>query len=374
MVCGTVRRMESGLKGRKIIHVDMDAFYASVEQRDNPSLKGKPVVVGGSPQSRGVVASCSYEARKFGIRSAISCAQAARLCPQAVFVSPDFSKYSAASRTIREIFHEFTDLVEPLSLDEAYLDVTENKINEPIASKIAKRIRELIKERLNLTASAGVGPNKFIAKLASDFRKPDGLVIVPPDKVMEFVDRLPVERLWGVGPATAKRLHEAGFKTTADIRAVSKEKIEGLLGSIGPFLHDLSHGIDHRVVDPSMESKSIGSETTFDRDISDPDRLSVILRELAEDIVKHLKKEQRPAKTITLKLRYEDFSTITRSKTLSRYTDDVEIITSTAEKLLRENTDIGSRSARLIGISVSKLWNESEPEQLWLDFPPPFFY
>lgn len=359
---------------RKIIHVDMDAFYASVEQRDRPELRGKPVVVGGRPQSRGVVASCSYEARKFGVRSAMSCAQAARICPQAEFVRPNFTKYVEASHAIREIFLEYTDLVQPLSLDEAYLDVTVNKRGEPSASKIAREIKARIQERIQLTASAGVGPNKFIAKLASDFRKPDGLVIVPPEKVAAFVEKLPVERLWGVGPATAKRLHEAGFRTTADLRAVSAASLEQRFGSLGPFLHDLAHGIDDREVDPSRESKSIGAETTFDRDISDPDRLAVKIRELSQELADSLQKEHKPAKTITLKLRYEDFSTITRSKTLARFTDDADLIAATAEKMLRENTDIATRSARLIGVSVSKLWNESEPEQLWLDFPPPFFY
>lgn len=345
----------------------MDAFYASVEQRDQPRLRGKPIIVGGDPRGRGVVCSASYEARKFGVRSAMSCAKAARLCPQAIFVSPNFSRYSKVSREIREIFLSVTPWVEPLSLDEAYLDVTENLLKEPLARSLAIHIRERIKRELHLTASAGVGPNKFIAKVASDLRKPDGLVVIPPEKVHEFVEKLPVEKLWGVGPKTTKRLHELGLWTTADIRSRSREELERLIGPFGAFIHELAHGRDHRTVEIEREPKSCGSETTFDRDILDLQILSGHLRELAEELDRELKKMARPGRTIILKLRYKDFKTITRSRTLPRFTDDANQIHSVALALLQESTDAGAVPVRLVGISVSGLRSENEPEQLWLD-------
>lgn len=356
---------------RKIIHVDMDAFYASVEQRDQPGLRGKPVVVGGDPKSRSVVCAASYEARRFGIRSAMSCAKAARLCPQAVFIEPDFSKYSAVSRQIHAIFDSVTELVEPLSLDEAYLDVTDNRLNEPLARTIAVHVKERIRKETGLTASAGVGPSKFIAKIASDLRKPDGLVVIPPEKVMEFVERLDVEKLWGVGPATAKRLHDLGIWTTSDIRRAGLAEMERALGGFGTFLHGLAHGIDPREVNPERESKSSGSETTFEKDVLDRDVLLATLSELADSVAKDLQKIKRPGRTVTLKLRYADFTTITRSRTLKKFVDSAEIIAEVASRLLIEGTDAGSRPARLIGVSVSNLWSENEPEQLWLEFPPP---
>lgn len=361
--------MSGAIKQRKIIHVDMDAFYASVEQRDRPELKGRPVVVGGDPRSRAVVCAASYEARRFGVRSAMSCAKAARLCPEAVFVPPNFQAYSKVSRQIREIFLSVPPLVEPLSLDEAYLDVTENLLNEPLASKVAEHIKNRIKNELSLTASAGVGPNKFIAKVASDMRKPDGLVVVAPERVAAFVDKLPVEKLWGVGPATAKRLWERGIWTAADIRKIRLEEMERALGTYGCFLHALAHGEDDRPVEPERESKSCGSETTFDKDILDFPALEATARELAEDVVSELRKMQRPGKTVTLKLRYGDFKTITRSHTLQRRTDELDTVWKTAVRLMRENTEAGARPVRLIGISVSNLYDENEPEQLWLDLP-----
>ena len=347
----------------------MDAFFTSVEQRDRPELRGRPVVVGGSPQSRGVVAGASYEARRYGIRSAMSCAKAYRLCPETVFVRPDFQKYLKVSKEIREIFHQVTDLVEPLSLDEAFLDVTTNKMNEPLASKLARWIKDEIKSKTRLTASAGAGSNKFLAKIASDLKKPDGLVVIPPEKALDFIATLPVEKLWSVGPATAKRLHELGIFSAGDIRKWDVKSIAGALGKHGVFLHQLAHGIDDREVDPSQESKSCGSETTFEKDILDLHELKLFIEELAGDVARELKKMGRPGRTITLKLRYKDFKTITRSKTLDRFTDDVKVITRTASTLLMENTEAGSIPARLIGISVSSLRNDNEPEQLWLNLP-----
>ncbi|MGZ3686918.1 MAG: DNA polymerase IV [Bdellovibrionota bacterium] len=354
---------------RKIIHVDMDAFYASVEQRDDPSLKGRPVVVGGSPDDRGVVASCSYEARKFGIRSAMSSAKAYRLCPQAVFLRTDFQKYRRASQTIQAIFHSITDLVEPLSLDEAYLDVTVNHLGEPLARKLAVLIRKRILEETGLTASAGVGPNKFIAKVASDLRKPDGLVVVPPEKVAKFVEKLPIERFWGVGPATAKVLHAAGIFDASDLRARKRSELEQIVGRYGAFLHDLAHGRDDRAVDPNQDTKSCGTETTFSRDVRDARELAETVREQARELAAELKKIKRPARTITLKLRYSDFKTITRSRTLHRYTDEATRIAKTAVELLRESTEAGRRPVRLVGVSLTNLYDENLPEQLWFDFP-----
>jgi DNA polymerase-4 len=357
---------------KKIIHVDMDAFYASVEQRDRLELRGKPVIVGGDPASRGVVASCSYEARKFGVRSAMASAKAYRLCPRAVFVRPDIAKYRAVGHQVREIFRSVTPIVEPLSIDEAYLDVTENLLGEPLARNLALHIKDRIQRELGLTASAGVGPNKFVAKVASDLRKPNGLVVVPPEKVMAFVEKLPVERLWGVGPATAKTLHEMGLRTAADIRARGLPDLEARLGKFGRFLFRLSHGEDDRVVETDWESKSTGTETTFDRDILDVATLIDTLDEQAGDIARDLRKIERRARTFTLKLRYGDFKTVTRSRTLPKFTDDEAWISRTVRELLTESTEAGRRPARLIGVSASNLIRPDEPEQLWLDLPHMF--
>jgi DNA polymerase-4 len=352
---------------RKIIHVDMDAFYASVEQRDRPELRGRPVIVGGSPDGRGVVASASYEARKFGIRSAMSSAKAYRLCPHAVFVRSDFSRYKEASRKIHEVFEEVTDKIEPLSLDEAFLDVTVNKLGEPLASKVALHVKNRIRETTGLTASAGVAPNKFVAKVASDIRKPDGLVVVPPEKVLAFVDKLPVERLWGVGPATAKTLHAMGFYMASDIRSKPVAELERALGKFGAFIHRLSRGEDDREVESEWEPKSSGTETTFVKDVLDLHFLGDTLEDQAADIVHHLRKIDRRGKTITLKVRYKDFKTVTRSRTLWHYTDDPGLIAETARQLLVDSTDAGRVPVRLIGISISGLLRPDEPEQLWLD-------
>lgn len=350
----------------------MDAFFTSVEQRDRPELRGKPVVVGGDPHSRGVVAGASYEARKYGIRSAMSSAKAHRLCPHAVFLPPDFSRYSKVSEQINEIFLSVTPLVEPLSIDEAYLDVTENLLQEPLARKLAIHIKERIRKELDLTASAGVGPNKLIAKIASDLRKPDGLVVVPPEKMKEFLAPLAVEKLWGVGPVTAERLHQLGIFKIGDLLKFSDAQLETSLGSYGPALRELAQGHDPRRVEPERESKSCGAETTFEKDILNPDELVRYIDDLAEEVSDDLRELGRPGKTITLKLKYSDFQSITRSRTLQRHTDDANIIARVATQLLFESTEAGRRPARLIGVSVSGLLREGEPEQLWLNFPPPY--
>lgn len=346
----------------------MDAFYASVEQRDYPQWKGRPLIVGGDPQSRGVVASASYEARKFGIRSAMSSAQAQRLCPQVIFVKPRISYYAEISHQIRIIFDSVTPLVEPLSLDEAYLDVTENHLKEPIASRVARYIKVRIFEELGLTASAGVGPNKFIAKVASDLNKPNGLVVIPPDQVAAFVENLPVEKFWGVGPATMKKLHTNGFWTACDIRKKTEGDLVALLGSYGEFLFKLAHGVDSRKVEVERVPKSCGSERTFEKDIFDFDVLESKLWKLSQEIVDELNRLGRPGKTVTIKLRYSDFHTITRSRTAGVFLRDIESVFRIASDLLRENANRSEKAVRLIGISVSSLRNDNDSEQLEFDF------
>lgn len=352
----------------KIIHIDMDAFYASVEQRDRPELRGRPVVVGGDPRGRGVVSTASYEARPFGVRSAMSAAKAHRLCPHAVFLKPDFSKYTAVSRQIRAIFHSVTDLVEPLSLDEAYLDVTANHWGEPSATRVAMEVRRRIQAETGLTASAGVGPNKFIAKVASDFQKPDGLTVVPPERVDEFVSKLSVERLWGVGPATSRRLHELGFRTAGELRSAGLSMLESEFGRFGRFIWELAHGRDERQVESAREPKSRGSETTFSRDVTDLFRLAGVLREQAAEVSEDLKRISRAGRTVTIKVRYPDFSTVTRSRTLARPTDDPEEIARVAIELLETRTEVGVRPVRLLGVSVSGMDGGDDPVQLWLPF------
>jgi DNA polymerase-4 len=296
-------------------------------------------------------------------------ARAARLCPRAIFVPPDFSKYKEASRRIREIFLSVSDRVEPLALDEAYLDVTENKLGEPLASRVAAHIRQRIREELSLTASAGVGPNKFIAKLASDLRKPDALVVIPPEKVEAFVENLPVEKLWGVGPATAKRLIGMGLPTTAHLRNCPPVVLEKTLGKFGLFLHRLAHGIDHREVVADRRAKSRGSETTFERDILQLERLREVVQELSDDVASSLKRIEAQAQTITLKLRYRDFRTVSRSYTLPQLTDETAAIATVARELLAK-TEAGKVPVRLVGVSVSHLSFPDEPLQLRLFAEP----
>src|SRR5688572_2011568 len=253
---------------RRILHIDMDAFYASVEQRDDPSLRGKPLVVGGQPNRRGVVAAASYEARAFGVRSAMSMAKAVKLCPELVIVPPDFARYKAASSAIFDIYREVTPLVEPLSLDEAYLDVTENSWHEPLAMIVAKRLKARIRETTGLTASAGVAPNKFLAKIASGWKKPDGLTVIAPDRVEPFLQRLPVDALWGVGPVTAKKLRARGINRLVDVRAIEEQTLRDAVGRMADWLKQLANGIDDRPVIAHRETKSSGSENTYPEDLT----------------------------------------------------------------------------------------------------------
>jgi DNA polymerase IV len=329
----------------------MDAFYASVEQRDNPSLRGKPVAVGGDPTQRGVVAAASYEARKFGVRSAIPMSRAVRLCPSLVIVHPDFQKYRSVSQQVFAIFKEVTPLVEGLSLDEAYLDVTENSFHEPLGVNVARRIKEQIKAVTGLTASAGVAPNKFLAKIASGWRKPNGLTVVAPERIESFLQGLPVDALWGVGPKTAERLRAHGIDKLTDVRAKSVEELESVVGSLAPWLIDLAHGRDDRPVEPDRPAKSAGSEETYATDIESLEEVKREIDELARGVAEWLEKKSIKARTVTIKVRYSDFTTITRSQSSADYTNDADDIAARAIKLL-EKTEAGHRPIRLLGVSA----------------------
>ena len=339
---------------RRIIHVDMDAFYASVEQRDNPALRGKPVAVGGQPDQRGVVAAASYEAREYGVRSAMSMAKAVRLCPALVIVPPDFSRYRAASNVVFGIFKSVTPLVEPLSLDEAYLDVTENAWGEPLATKVAKRLKVEIREQTGLTASAGVAPNKFLAKIASGWQKPDGLTVITPGRIEPFLQKLPVDALWGVGPVTARKLRARGIERLVDIRSADPNLLHETVGSLAEWLQQLANGIDDRPVVPDRPTKSAGTENTFSKDLSDFPAIQAEIDEMARGIAGWLQKKGLFARTVTIKVRYSDFTTITRSHTRQPATSDGDEISSRALQLL-SRTDAGRRPVRLLGVSVHGL-------------------
>ncbi|MCP4352182.1 MAG: DNA polymerase IV [Desulfobacterales bacterium] len=337
---------------RKIIHIDMDAFYASVEQRDRPELKGKPVIVGGDPDKRGVVAACSYEARKFGIHSAMSSKRASKLCPQAVFIRSRFEAYRAVSARIREVFHEYTDLVEPLSLDEAFLDVTENKKGMKFATQIAREIKQEIFERTSLTGSAGVSFNKFLAKVASDFDKPDGLTVVTPGQADEFIAKLPIRKFFGVGKVTEKKMLDMGIKTGTDLKKMDKELLTRLFGKPGEYFYSIVHGQDNRPVEPNRIRKSLGKETTLYEDIDDKEQMAEILEQIALQVENSLKKHNLKGMTITLKIKFSDFQTVTRSATTAEYVQDAAIIMEHIRTLLA-NTEAGIKKVRLLGITVS---------------------
>jgi DNA polymerase IV len=350
---------------RRILHVDMDAFYASVEQRDKPALRSQPVAVGGQPNSRGVVAAASYEARAFGVRSAMPMSRAVRLCPSLVIVPPDFSRYRDASRAVFSIFREVTPLVEPLSLDEAYLDVTENAWGETFGTAVAKRLKARIRAETGLTASAGVAPNKFLAKIASGWKKPDGLTVISPDRVEPFLQRLPVDALWGVGPVTAQKLREKGIERLVQVRSADLELLRGTVGSLADWLRQLANGIDDRPVVPNREAKSSGSESTYPEDLTDLDAIRHEIAEMASHAIAWLARKQRLARTVTIKVRYEDFTTITRSHSAPPTRDEADL-TTRAVRLL-EKTDAGRRPVRLLGVSVHNFCPEeadADPERL----------
>jgi DNA polymerase-4 len=336
---------------RKIVHIDMDAFYASVEQRDDPRLRGLPVVVAWKG-NRSVVCAASYEARRFGVRSAMPAIRAERLCPEAIFVPPDFPRYRAVSQSTREIFKRHTDLIEPLSLDEAYLDVTENKTGLPTATRVARMIREQIREELHLTASAGVAPNKFLAKIASDWRKPDGLFVIQPEDLDTFLPPLPVGRIPGVGKVTEKRLEDRGIKTVGDLRNLELRALEELFGRYGVRLYELTRGIDHSPVIPDRPTKSISAEDTFSSDVPLAETESIILR-LAERVWAASRKEPRIARTVVLKLKTSDFQILTRSHTPLFPPSSCEELTTIALALRdRVNMDPQQRF-RLVGVGLS---------------------
>jgi len=345
-----------------ILHIDMDAFYASVEIRDNPALAGLPVVVGGSVEGRGVVSAASYAARKFGIHSAMPAAQAGRLCPQAVFIKPRMEHYAAISRQIRAIFNDFTSLVEPLSLDEAFLDVSGCTALFGDAVSIARQIRERIRNEVGVTASAGVAPNKYLAKLASDLEKPDGLVVVPNDQIQEFLDPLDVSRVWGVGKQTQKKLTLLGVRTIAHLRLLPKDVLRSKFGINSDHFWRLARGIDTRPVVPDREAKSISHETTFSADIDDVHALQAWLLELTDQVARRMRRYQIVGRTVQLKLRYSDFETITRSRTLPEATDCTAELGKSASQLFAENSAHVNRGIRLLGVGVSGLAQSGEQQ------------
>jgi DNA polymerase-4 len=351
---------------RKIIHVDMDAFYASVEQRDDPVLRGQPVAVGG--RQRGVVMAASYEARKFGVRSAMPSVTAKRMCPDLVFVKPRFDVYKEVSRQIREIFLEYTPLVEPLSLDEAYLDVTSNLKNIPLASDIAREIRARILERTGLTASAGVSYNKFLAKLASDYRKPDGQTVIPPEKGPAFVETLQVAKFHGVGPKTAEKMNRLGIHTGADLKAQSLEFLEQYFGSAGAYYHAIARGHDERQVVPNRPRKSVGSETTFMEDLGRQAEIEEGVASVLDDVWSYCERTGVTGRTVTVKIKYADFQIVTRSRTLEQPLASREELERTSVELVRTIFPL-EKKVRLLGVSLHNLGERQErtvPPQLTL--------
>lgn len=344
--------MLNDLPIRKIIHVDMDAFYASVEQLDNPELRGKPVAVGGSG-TRGVVSAASYEARKFGVKSAMSGAQARRNCPELIFVKPRFERYSEISKQIRKIFFEYSDMVEPLSLDEAYIDVTENKKGNPSATLIAKEIRERIFKELGLTASAGISINKFIAKIASDYNKPNGQKTVIPEDVIQFLEDLDIRKFYGVGKVTAEKMYQKGIFTGKDLKSKSEIYLEKNFGKSGRSYYDIVRGIHLSEVKPNRTRKSLAAERTFNENLSSEIFMLEKLDYIAEEVAKRLLNSQVAGKTVTLKIKYSDFTLQTRSKTLPYYISDKSVILETTKDLLYQDTL--DNSVRLLGISLSNL-------------------
>ena len=363
-------RLESvSMKTRHILHVDLDAFYASVERRENPDLKGKPVIVGADPKGgkgRGVIAACSYEARAFGLHSAMPIGRAYALCPHGIYLPVRMGYYAEVSAQIRKIFRDYTDLVEPISIDEAFLDVTASRSLFGEARQIAIAIKDRIRRKQELTASVGIAVNKFIAKIASDLEKPDGLVEVAAGQGLDFLAPLPISRLWGVGRKTEPRLRALGVKTIGDLRAVPLGTLKANFGVIGEQLYELSFGRDDRKVTPESEPKSIGNETTYSEDEADPNVLRKTLLELSEAVGSRLRADEFCGKTVTLKFRYEDFSTHTRSHTLAESTDVEGEIYETAAALLEDFLPLDERRVRLLGVSVSNLERATAPSQLLL--------
>jgi DNA polymerase-4 len=353
---------------KKIIHIDMDAFYASVEQRDNPELRGKPVAVGGSKE-RGVVAAASYEARKFGVKSAMASSIAARQCPDLIFVKPDFEKYKAASDIIRAVFFEYTELVEPLSLDEAYLDVTKNKIGLNSATLIAKEIKTKIFERTQLVASAGISYNKFLAKTASDMDKPDGLYVILPEQAEGFIKKMPIKQFFGIGKATAEKMKLAGIFTGNDLRKKSLADLTLRYGKTGTYYYHICRGIDNRTVKPDRERKSLSAENTFNEDLKEESDIRSELARIAKETFRRYSKSDKRGKTVSIKLKYGDFRQITRSQThehkITSESQLVDIVQSVFDPTLIDETGF-----RLLGVGISNFEEEEKPTvtQLTLNF------
>ena len=360
--------MEETAPQRKIIHVDMDAFYASVEQMDNPDLRGKPVAVGGN-EIRGVVSAASYEARKFGVRSALSGALAKKYCPELIFVRPRFDRYKEISQKIRKIFHDYTDLVEPLSLDEAYLDVTHNKKGNPSASLIAQEIRLRILNEVGLSASAGISVNKFIAKVASDVNKPNGQKTVQPDEVIPFLEDLPIRKFYGVGKVTTEKMYQLGIFTGLDLKSKPIEFLEKHFGKSGAFYFNVVRGIHNSEVKPNRITKSVAAEHTFDENLTSEIFMQERLETIAAELDRRLKKHKIAGKTVTLKIKYSDFTQQTRSKTLPYFISDKSLLFDTVKELLFQERM--KDSVRLLGISLSNLNTEIKKTivvQLKFDF------
>ena len=352
-----------------ILHIDMDAFYASIEERDDPSLVGKPVIVGGSAEGRGVVAAANYEVRKFGVHSAMAAARAKVLCPHAVFLTPRIEYYASVSRQIREIFEQFTPLVEPLSLDEAFLDVAGSESLFGSSAAIGRQIKQRIRSELKLVASVGVAPNKFVAKIASDLQKPDGFVVVEADQVQSFLDPLPVGRLWGVGKVTNKVFAQMSIRTIGQLRQLPVEALQSRFGSSGEHYWQLAHGIDDRQVVPDREAKSISAETTFAEDISDTEVLREWLVGLVEQVARRLRRHEIRGRTIELKVRFADFKTITRMLTLAAPTNITQELLDAGIELLTQRLPPRHLAVRLLGFGVNKLDDSGGSQQQLFDQP-----
>src|SRR5712691_3016814 len=356
---------------RSILHVDMDAFYASIEQLDQPEYKGRPVIVGADPKGgkgRGVVAACSYEARKFGVRSALPISRAWKLCPEGVYVRPRMKRYVEVSHQVMAVFRRYTNLVEPLSIDEAFLDITGSTALLGPPESIARSIKTEIRETTGLNASVGLAPNKFLAKIASDLKKPDAFVVVHESEIDAFLRDLPISRLWGVGPKTEQRLHEMGFRTIGELAAASRESLVRSLGSLGEHLYQLSHGNDDRPVVPNWDPKSISSETTFDEDTDNRELLLRTILELSDHVAERLRKDDYRARKVTLKLRYSNFSTHTKQHSLDKLIQTGEEIAAVARNLFSQFPL--DRKIRLIGVSAADLHRDGDdPQQLTLFAP-----
>ncbi|MEP0915158.1 DNA polymerase IV [Leptolyngbya sp. GB1-A1] len=350
---------------RKIIHVDMDAFYASVEQRDEPRYRGKPIVVGGSPDKQGAVAAASYEARRYGIHSAMPSRTAHQKCPHLIFVKPRFDVYRRISLQIREIFHCYTDWVEPLALDEAYLDVTENKFGIPSATWIAQTIKQEIYEETGLTASAGVSINKFLAKVASGVDKPNDLFIIPPEDAAAFAERLPIEQFYGVGQVTAAKMHQLGIRTGADLKQWSQGDLVHHFGKVGQYHYKIARAEDDRPVHPNRIRKLIGAENSYDPDLSDRAQIETALEEVADTLLRRLDNQRTVGRTLTLKVKYADYQQVTRSRTLLTPVRDRSLILDVAHELLHM-TAIQQKAVRLIGLTISNLIGETQEHYVQL--------